>query len=191
MEVSILVLYNQDDVIGTERIFEGFIFNVRRDSLKKPDRPSITREVVEHNGGVVICAQPDPAKIILIKQYRYPVNEELIELPAGRVEKGEDRFLAAQRELVEETGYAGGVWRDMPPMFSAPGFCNELLTFHHATNLTWKGKDLDEDEETDVVIVDLDEAWRWVVEGRVRDAKTVAGLAIVASPLWQQQLTHS
>ncbi len=178
-----MVLYNQDDVIGTERIFEGYIFNVRVDTLKKRDTPAIKREVVEHNGGVVICGQPEANKLILIRQYRYPVNEELIELPAGRVEKGEDRFLAAQRELTEETGYVGKTWRDLPPMYSAPGFCNELLTFYQATDLIWQGKNLDEDEETEVLIVDLNEAWSWVLQGKIRDAKTVAGIAVLAHPL--------
>lgn len=176
-----LVLYNQDDVIGTKKIFDGHVFSVRLDTLRKTDRPAITREVVEHNGGVVICGQPEPNKVILIRQYRYPVNEELIELPAGRVELGEDRFLAAQRELTEETGYVAKTWQDLPPMYTAPGFCNELLTFYRATDLVWQGKNLDEDEETEVIIVDVKEAWHWVLDGRVRDAKTAVGLAVLAN----------
>lgn len=175
-----MVLYTQDDVIGTERIFEGYIFNVRLDTLKKPDGQPIGREIVEHNGGVVICAQPEPGKVILIRQYRYAVNEELIELPAGRVERGEDRFVAAKRELTEETGYVANTWQHLPPMYSAPGFCNELLTFYRATDLVWQGKNLDEDEETEVVIAELKEAWQWVLQGKIRDAKTVAGLAVLA-----------
>lgn len=180
MEATELVLYNRSDLTGSERIFEGYIFSVRRDSLKKPDKEPITREIVEHNGGVVICGQPDADKVILIRQYRYPVDEEIIELPAGRVEKGEDRFLAAQRELTEETGYVAGTWSNLPPMYSAPGFCNELLTFYQATNLVFKGKNLDEDEETEVLIVTLKEAWQMVKQERIRDAKTVAGLAVLS-----------
>ncbi|MBY0545879.1 MAG: NUDIX hydrolase [Candidatus Obscuribacterales bacterium] len=174
-----MVLYNRNDVIGTERIFDGYIFNVRRDFLKKPDQEPITREVVEHNGGVVICGQPDPDKVILIRQYRFAVDEEIIELPAGRVELGEDRFVAAKRELTEETGYFATTWKELPPMYSAPGFCNELLTFYQATDLTWQGKNLDADEETEVIIVTLKEAWKMVQQRLVRDAKTVAGIAVL------------
>lgn len=174
-----MVLYNRNDVIGSERIFDGYIFNVRRDFLKKPDQEPITREVVEHNGGVVICGQPEPDKVILIRQYRFAVDEEIIELPAGRVELGEDRFVAAKRELTEETGYFAAAWKELPPMYSAPGFCNELLTFYQATELTWQGKNLDVDEETEVLIVTLKEAWKMVQQRLVRDAKTVAGLAVL------------
>lgn len=175
-----MVLYNRNDVIGTERIFDGYIFNVRRDFLQKPGKPQITREIVEHNGGVVICGQPEPDKVILIRQYRFPVDEDVIELPAGRVELGEDRFLAAKRELTEETGYVASTWQELPPMYSAPGFCNELLTFYRATDLVWQGKNLDEDEETEVLILTLKEAWKMVLDHKVRDAKTVAGLAVLA-----------
>ena len=173
-----MALYTTKHKIGSERIFEGSIFSVRRDSLSQSER-TITREVVEHNGGVVIACQPEPNKIILIKQYRYPIDEELIELPAGRVELGEDRLLAAKRELTEETGYLAKDWSDLGHMFSAPGFCSELLSFYLAKDLEWSGKNLDEDEETDVLIVDLEEAWSWARAGKIRDAKTVAALGLV------------
>lgn len=173
-----MALYTKKHQVGSERIFDGVIFSVRKDTLTQSER-TITREVVEHNGGVVIACQPTPDKIILIKQYRYPIDEELIELPAGRVELGEDRLLAAKRELTEETGYIANNWKDLGEMFSAPGFCSELLSFYLATDLVWSGKNLDEDEETDVMIVELKEAWDWVRSGKVRDAKTVAALGLV------------
>ena len=177
-----MTLYTQQHLSGTERIFEGKIFNVRRDTLKHPAGTELTREVVEHNGGVVIACQPGPGRILLISQYRYPVNHDLIELPAGRVELGEDRFLAAKRELTEETGFVAKRWRDLAHMYSAPGFCNELLSFYHASDLVFQGKALDEDEETDVLNVTLEEAWSWVREGKIRDAKTVAALGMLIHP---------
>ncbi len=176
-----MTLFTRQHLIGTERIFEGYIFNVRRDSLKEGERV-ITREVVEHNGGVTIACQPEPGKVLLISQYRYPIDHELFELPAGRVEPGEDRLLAAQRELTEETGYLAKSWSDLGTMYSAPGFCNELLSFYHATDLEWVGKNLDEDEETDVIVLTLEEAWSWVRSGKIRDAKTVAGLGLLLHP---------
>ncbi len=176
-----MTLFTRQHLIGTERIFEGYIFNVRRDSLQEGDRV-ITREVVEHNGGVVVACQPEPGKVLLINQYRYPIDHDLFEFPAGRVELGEDRFLAAKRELTEETGYRAKNWRDLATMYSAPGFCNELLSFYHASDLEFVGKNLDEDEETDVIVLDLDEAWSWVRNGRIQDAKTVAGLGLLLNP---------
>lgn len=176
-----MVLFTREHFIASQRIFEGQIFNVRKDELKREDKV-IHREVVEHNGGVVIACQPERGRILLIGQYRYPINEELIELPAGRVEKGEDRFLAAKRELTEETGFFANTWNELAHMYSAPGFCNELLSFYQATNLEYHGKKLDEDEETEVLDVSLEEAWSWVRSGKIRDAKTVAALGMLVHP---------
>lgn len=177
-----MTLYTRQHLIGSKRIFEGAIFSVREDTLKVDERNPITREVVEHNGGVVIACQPAPGKVLLISQYRYPIDEELFELPAGRVEKGEDRLAAAKRELTEETGYFARDWSLLSHMYSAPGFCTELLSFYQATDLEWRGKNLDEDEETDVREVELEEAWLWVRQGKIRDAKTVAGVGLLLHP---------
>lgn len=155
---------------------------MRKDALQQDGRAEICREIVEHNGGVVIACQPSPGKVILIRQYRYPIDEELLELPAGRVELNEDRLLAAKRELTEETGYVAAKWSLLSNMYSAPGFCTELLSFYHATELVFSGKNLDEDEETEVLIVELEEAWSWARDGKIRDAKTVAGLGLLLHP---------
>lgn len=176
-----MALFTKEHFISSKRIFEGKIFSVREDMLKR-DEKAISREVVEHNGGVVIACQPAPGRVLLISQYRYPINEELIELPAGRVELGEDRFLAAKRELTEETGFFARTWNELAHMYSAPGFCNELLSFYQATDLEFQGKRLDEDEETDVLDVSLEEAWSWVRSGKICDAKTVAGIAMLLHP---------
>lgn len=174
-----MVLLTRKDTIGTERIFEGLILSLRVDQIKHPDGHIFVREVVEHNGGVVILCQPEPDKVILIRQYRYTVDEELIELPAGRLEKGELALPAARRELTEETGYQASVWDQLPSMYSAPGFSTEMLYFFRATDVKFVGKSLDEDEETEVLILPVEEAWQQVVRGQVRDAKTIAGLALL------------
>lgn len=172
-------LITRKDAIGSEMIFRGRIFRVRVDSVKRPAGGEMNLEVVEHDGGVVIACKPSPDEILLIKQYRYAIDEELIELPAGRLNQGEDRLEAAKRELTEETGYRANQWQELPAMFSAPGFCSELLTCYLATDIEWVGKNLDEDEWTDVFTVSRKEAWQLVLDGKVRDAKTIAVLGVV------------
>jgi ADP-ribose pyrophosphatase len=173
------VLFTRANTVSTQRLWEGGIIKLRVDSLKSPGGDETIREVVEHNGGVVIASQTESGKVVLVRQYRYSIDMELIELPAGRIEKGEDPFPAAQRELTEETGYEAANWRELSRMYSAPGFCNEVLYLYHATDLVFKGKKLDFDEETDVLEVSLDEAWLMITDGRIRDAKTIAGLGML------------
>lgn len=173
-----MALYTRQDRETTKRIYEGAIINLREDKLKNP-HGSCIRAVVEHNGGVFIACQPEPDKVILIKQYRYSIDEELIELPAGRIEKGEQPLPCAQRELIEETGYKAAKWQELSRMFTAPGFCDELLYLYLATDVTFVGKNLDHDEETEVLILPVKEAWQLVLDGQVRDAKTIAGLGLL------------
>lgn len=174
-----MTLYTRKDTVDQTRIFSGRIFNVSLNKVRSQGSREVTCEVVEHNGGVVIACQPSAEEIFLIRQYRYAVDEELIELPAGRLNQGEDRLAAAKRELIEETGYEASHWEELPPMFSAPGFCTELLTAYRATDVKWVGKHLDEDEETDVFKATLKEAWSLVLDRKIRDAKTIAVLGVL------------
>jgi ADP-ribose pyrophosphatase len=175
-----LALYTRNDTIATNHIYQGHIFDLRVDTLKKQGSATeVKREVIEHSGGVVIACKPAPDEVLLIRQYRYALDEELIELPAGRVNKDEDRLEAAKRELIEETGFKADRWQELPPMYSAPGFCTELLTFYIAEGTSFVGKNLDHDEETDVMRVTLKEAWQLVLDLKIRDCKTVAALGLV------------
>lgn len=177
------MLFTREHRTGTQRIFDGEIIKLRVDALNAAGQTT-TREVIEHNGGVVIAGVTKEEKVILIKQYRYSLDKELIELPAGRIEAGEDPFPAAKRELTEETGYRAENWQELARMYTAPGFCNELLYVYQATNLTFVGKNLDFDEETEVIELSLAEAWKLVAKGAIEDAKTIAGLGL----LHQRQL---
>lgn len=174
-----MTLFTRAHLKDTRRIHEGSIINLRADTLTAPDGQSVIREVVEHNGGVVIASQPASDRVLLVSQYRYSIDSELLELPAGRIEKGEDPFPAAKRELIEETGFKAGHWQELGRLYSAPGFCDEVLYMYHARELEFVGKDLDFDEETEVLDLSLKEAWSMIAQGKIRDAKTVAGLGLL------------
>lgn len=174
-----MTIFTREHVVESNRIYDGVIINLRIDKLRTDGGEEALRELVEHNGGVVVACQPSSHQIVLIRQYRYSVDEEILELPAGRIEKDEDPFLAAKRELTEETGYKADEWRELTRMYSAPGFCNEILYLYHATQVTLVDKCLDYDEHTDVVVLTLDEARALIREGKIKDAKTIAGLAFL------------
>jgi ADP-ribose pyrophosphatase len=174
-----LVLVTRENSVESKRLFDGYIISLRQDKLKLPDDTIVTREIVEHNGGVVIACQPQPDQIILIRQYRYPIDKEILELPAGRIEVGEDPLICAKRELTEETGFKAQGWQEMARFYSAPGFCNELLYLYKASSIEFEGKRLDIDEETEVLVFPLEEAWSLCLSGKIQDAKTIAGLALL------------
>ena len=158
-----------EHTISSETIFEGKIITVQRDMARLPDGKSASREVVRHPGGVTV--------LTLVRQYRYPLGQELLELPAGKLERnGEDHRSAAIRELGEETGLEAGELTYLGYMVSSPGFCDEKLHLYLARDLVQKQQHLDEDEFLNVVTMPFEELTRQVMEGTVIDAKTVAAV---------------
>lgn len=180
-----MVLFTRQNRQSTRRIHEGHIINLRMDTVRTPDGHEATREVVEHNGGVVIASLTAEQKVVLVKQYRYSIDRDLLELPAGRIEANEDPFPAARREFTEETGYFAHQWKELSRFYSAPGFCDEILYMYLATDLEMREKKLDFDEETEVVEISLAEGWDMVMDGRIQDAKTIAGLGLIQAHLQQ------
>lgn len=173
-----MALFTTEHKIASKLVYQGHIFNLRVDEVEKGEHKAV-REVIEHNGGVVIACQPQPGTIVLVKQYRYSINRDLIELPAGRLEKGESPLEAAKRELKEETGYQAIDWTDLAKMYPAPGFCDELLHLYSAKKVTLGDKSTDHDEETEVIVISVEEAWQKVSSGEICDAKTIAGLGLL------------
>jgi ADP-ribose pyrophosphatase len=176
-----VTLFTTKHLLQSRHAYEGDIINVRVDQLQLNDGQATIHEVVEHNGGVVIACQPKNHEVVLIKQYRYSIDREIIELPAGRIEKAELPLKAAQRELTEETGYRASNWEEKSAFYTAPGFCNEVLYFYRASNVEFVGKSLDANEETDVLILPLQKAWQLVESREIVDVKTIAGLAMLFS----------
>lgn len=137
-----------------------------------------TREVVEHPGAVAVVAVDQQGQVVLVRQYRHPVGRPLDELPAGKLEPGEDPLLAAQRELEEETGLVAGSWREIGDFFTAPGFADERMHLYLALDLRPGQVNPDEDEDLQTFRLSLRDAARAAAEGRFHDAKTVAGLLL-------------
>jgi ADP-ribose pyrophosphatase len=156
------------------------VVNLRVDRVRLPGRRETTREVVEHRGAVVMLAVDEAGRVAFVSQYRYAAGQELLELPAGTLEEGEDPDAAAARELAEEIRFAPDRLEKLGEFFSAPGFCTERLHLYLATSLRPAEAEADEDERIEVVWAAPEEAAEWAREGRIRDAKTLAGLHLLA-----------
>jgi ADP-ribose pyrophosphatase len=173
----------KEKTIDSKRIFEGRIVNLRVDTVELPDGRRATREIVEHKGAVAVvpllAARGSPlgaCQVVMVKQYRQPTGEVLIEIPAGTLDSGEDAEACARRELVEEIGYSAGKLTLMFSTYLSPGYSNEMLHTFLAEDLTPAQAPSDEDEFLEVITVNLDEAARMIQTGEIRDAKTVCGL---------------
>ncbi len=156
--------------------FVGRIFSVKQDHITLENNTSRTRESVEHNGAVVILPLLQDDEILLIKQYRRPTKQILIELPAGLIEEGDTLEERAMKELQEETGYAAEELIPFGGMFSAPGFCSEYLHFFLAKKLKPSPLTPDDDEAIDLMPMHLHQALALIDDGTICDAKTIAGI---------------
>ncbi len=169
------------DVYRTERIYDGHIINLRLDEIDARKGGHRQFEVVEHPGGVVVIAQPEPKTIVLVRQHRHAVGMDLWEVPAGVLERGEEPAAAALRELREETGYRAGRVRYLWSAYSTPGFCTELLRFFVASELQPGEAQPDDNEEFEMRTFTVADAWQMVERDELRDAKTQIALAWAAS----------
>ena len=165
-----------EKTLKTQNIFNGIIFDVRKDDIELSTGQNSIREVVSHPGGVVIVALKDENTILLVKQFRYPIQKVLLELPAGKLERGEDPFLAAQRELEEETGFVAKNWKSLGIAYTSPGFCDEILHFYLATDLEFVKQNPDEGEIIEYFEYNLDKVLEMVKSGEINDAKTICAL---------------
>ncbi len=159
--------------------FRGWRIRVRTDRLLNPDGREITRDIVEHPGAVAVVALPAPDEVILVRQYRHAAGEELLELPAGTREEGEDPIVTAKRELEEETGYRAARLRELSSFYTAPGFTDERMHLFEATGLVPRAQRLEDDEFISVIRARRDDALAMITDGRIRDAKTIVGLLTV------------
>jgi ADP-ribose pyrophosphatase len=170
-------------VLGHEEIYTGRIFNVVRDRVRLPSGVEATLEVVRHPGSVVLLPMPDPAHVVLVKQYRYAVDRWVWELAAGSLEPGEDPADGAARECEEETGLAAGDVEFLGAFYPTPGYCDEKMNYFKLTRLAPpEGRPAarpDDDEDIRTRSFGLDEVRRMIRDGEIIDLKTVAGIALL------------
>lgn len=158
---------------GTQRIFDGKIIGVRRDTVELPDGGESTREVVEHIGGVGVLALDEDNNVLLVRQYRYAVGRELLEIPAGTLQKGEDTAHCAARELKEETGATAGRMRYLGRLAPEPAFCDQYLYLYLAQELSFGEMQLDEDEFLTAFRMPFEQLMAMVMDNQLEDAKTI------------------
>ena len=165
-----------EKMVSSQTIFDGKIIKVTLDQAQLPDGTLAAREVVYHPGGVAVLALDEDKTVYLVRQYRYPIQQLLLELPAGKLDHGaeEDPVLGAQRELSEETGLEAAEWTYLGYTLASPGFCDEALHMYLARGLSRKEQHLDEDEFLDVVTMPFGQLVEQVMDGTITDGKTVS-----------------
>ena len=173
--------------LASEEVLKGNFLQVRRDTARMPDGSHKTREYVVHPGAVMIIALLDDGRVVLERQYRYPIQSVMIEFPAGKLDPGEASLACAQRELREETGYSARQWARAGVLHPVISYSTEFIDIWFARELTLGERQLDEGEFLDVFTATPAELLAWCASGQVTDAKTLSGmlwLQNVLSGLW-------
>lgn len=170
-----------EKTLTSETKFEGRIIKVLRDTVELENGKTSAREVVCHNGGVCVAALTEQNELLLVRQFRYPYKEVLLELPAGKLEKGEDPFEAVKREQMEETGTTGENYISLGKLYPSPGYCGEIIRIW-ACRVAEKGEmHLDEGEFLEVERIPLDKAVEMVLNNEIPDSKTQVGILKTAA----------
>lgn len=162
----------REDTVSSEEIYKGRIFRVHRDTVALADGTGALREIVEHNGGVCCAAVNERGELAFVRQFRYAYGKVVTELPAGKLEKGEDPFDAVKRELREEVGAEATDWQPLGVLYPTPGYCTEVIHLYSCRIRSIGDTDFDEDERIESLFIPLDEAAQMVMRGEIPDAKT-------------------
>lgn len=174
--------------LSSEEIFRGKVFRVFRDTAQLPNGKTAVRDVVRHNGGVIIVPVDGDGNVHMVRQFRYPCDRVLLEVPAGKLEAGEDPFSAAVRELEEEVGATAGHWEDLGKVLPTPGFCDEVHHLYLAEQLTMGKTHPDEDEFLEQTVIPLGEACAMALDGRIGDSKTI--IALLRAKARREEVHH-
>lgn len=166
----------EEKLISSERIYEGAILNLRRDTVTAAGGQAY-REVIEHNGAVAIVPVTNDGKVVMVKQYRYPMGRVVLEIPAGKIDQGENEPTgAAMRELKEETGYTAEKLQYLGKISPSVAYTEEVIHLYAAIGLTPGETEFDADEALDILEYDFDDIYNMAARGELVDAKTIAAL---------------
>jgi ADP-ribose pyrophosphatase len=167
----------EEVTLYTDPVFQGKFISLQVDTVKLPNGDTATREIVKHPGAVAVLAVKDN-KMIVVEQYRKPIEKSLIEVPAGKLEQDEEPLAAARRELEEETGYYCENLSYLCSFYTAPGFSDEIIHLYAADHLEKGQANPDEGEFLECTSITLEEAQKMIAEGRIADAKTMMAVYI-------------
>jgi ADP-ribose pyrophosphatase len=181
-----LKLTGRGKTVSSKTVYQGNVFWVTRDEVLEPGGVKATRDVIRHNGSVVILAvdtesNPKDPGILLIRQYRHAAGKLLLELPAGRIEPGEKIIPAGKRELIEETGYRAKRWSKHVNYYASPGFLTETMTILLAEGLTLGEASPEDDEKIEIHMTPLSQVLRLIHAGKIEDGKTLIGVLLYDS----------
>ena len=168
--------------VASQELLRGHFLHAMRDTVRLPDGKEATREYVIHPGAVMVVAELPDGRLVLERQFRYPVQSVMVEFPAGKLDPGEDSLVCAQRELLEETGYTARQWARAGFLHPVISYSTEFIDIWFARDLTAGQRQLDAGEFLDVFSASADELLQWCRDGRITDAKTLTGV------LWLQNL---
>lgn len=160
--------------LSTKIIYDGKVVKLEVDEVELPNKAKAIRECVRHSGGAAVLLV-DGDKVLLVKQFRYPYGKTMYEIPAGKLNKGEDSCIAAGRELVEETGYSAELTH-MLDIYPSVGYTDEIIHIYSAKNYRFVGQNLDDDEFLNVEFIPIDKVLKMINDGEICDSKTVAAI---------------
>jgi ADP-ribose pyrophosphatase len=178
-------------VISSKVVYQGKVFEVTSDKVREPNGITATRDVIRHSGSVVILAVDETGRephVLLERQYRYAARSYLWELPAGRIDPGENALAGAKRELIEETGYRAKKWKRALSFYASPGFLDETMNIYLARELTLGEAEPEADESIECHMVPLSEAIDMIFSGKIHDGKAIAGVLWLAEALRRERL---
>ncbi len=161
-----------EKTLESKSIFEGKVIHVKHDMVELENGETAMREIVEHPGGVCIAALTDKNELLFVRQFRYPYKEVTLELPAGKLEKGQNPLENGKRELLEETGAIGREYITLGKVYPSPGYCGEIIHLYYCKIDRYEHQQLDDDEFLNVEKIPLEKAVELVMNNEIPDAKT-------------------
>lgn len=180
----------EEKTIGTEMLYEGSVLNLRKDQVTVKNGVSF-REIIEHNGGAVIAAVTNEGKMIMVKQYRKPAKRVVFEVPAGKIDPGEEPLATAKRELQEETGYTADNVQFITSFYPTVGYSEEQLYLFIAQGLTAGETSFDEHEAIDLEEVEITVLHDMVMRGEIHDAKSIIAILMVHDMINSEKLQEN